>query len=180
MRKPKCSGWVWQKKKSDHIWSSINKVNNFIYLKKKRTSTPTESQEKWLWDLQLENVSDMDWKESYTIAFNRTASSKLRTFHFKFLHRRLPTNEFLKKINLKQSDKCCFCQREIETISHLFLRCYAINIFWNDGKQFFIQKSLKSNFVLTDLHLTGLFKGANCTAIDLVLLLRRYHIQALL
>ena len=117
-----------------------NKVNNFIYksLLRKRSSTPIRSQEKWLSDLQVENASDIDWKDAYTIAFHCTVSTKLRTFHYKFLHRRIATNDFLKKINLKQSDKCCFCQREMETISHLFLRCSATIAFWNDVKQFLI------------------------------------------
>ena len=41
---------------------SVSKVNNFIYKSqlKKRTSTPIGSQEKWLRDLQVENVSDID------------------------------------------------------------------------------------------------------------------------
>ena len=136
--------------------TSKSKVNNFIYksLLRKRISTPIRSQEKWLSDLQVENASDIDWKDAYTIAFHCTASTKLRTFHYKFLHRRITTNDFLKKINLKQSDKCSFCQREIETISHLFLRCSATIAFWNDVKQFLIQKGLKST-ALTDLHLTG-------------------------
>ena len=73
--------------------TSVSKVNNFIYKSqlKKRTSTPIRSQAKWLRDLQVENVSDIDWNEAYTIAFNCTASTKLRTFHFKFLlHRSHP------------------------------------------------------------------------------------------
>ena len=41
--------------------TSVSKVNNFIYKSqlKKRTSTPIGSQEKWLRDLQVENVSDI-------------------------------------------------------------------------------------------------------------------------
>ena len=93
------------------------------------------------------------------------------------MHRRIATNDFLKKINLKQSDKCSFCQREIESISHLFLRCSATIAFWNDVKQFLIQKGLKST-ALTDLHLTGLSKFAPSTAIDLVLLIGRHHIYS--
>ena len=41
MRKPKCSGWVWPKKKVTITdLTSVSKVNNFIYksLLKKRTS----------------------------------------------------------------------------------------------------------------------------------------------
>ena len=48
-----------------------------------------------------------------------------------------------------------FCQREIKTTSHLFLRCSATIAFWNDVKQFLIQKGLKST-ALPDLHLTRL------------------------
>ena len=83
--------------------TSKRKVNNFIYksLLRKRISTPIRSQEKWLSDLQVENASDIDWKDAYTIAFHCTASTKLRTFYYKFLHRRIATNDFLKKINLK-------------------------------------------------------------------------------
>ena len=93
------------------------------------------------------------------------------------MHRRIATNDFLKKINLKQSDKCSFCLREIETISHLFLRCSATIAFWNDVKQLLIQKGLKST-ALTDLYLTGLSKFAPSTAIVLVLLIGRHHIYS--
>ena len=84
---------------------------------------------------------------------------------------------FYRKLNLKQSDKCSFCQREIETISHLFLKCSATIAFWNDVKQFLIQKGLKRT-ALTGLHLTGLSKFAPSTAIDLVLLIGRYNIYS--
>ena len=61
---------------------SVSKVNNFIYKSqlKKRTSTPIGSQEKWLRDPQVENVSDIDWNEVYTIAFNCTALTKNLSF----------------------------------------------------------------------------------------------------
>ena len=61
--------------------TSVSKVNNFIYKSlKKRTSTPIGSQEKWLRDPQVENVSDIDWNEVYTIAFNCTALTKNLSF----------------------------------------------------------------------------------------------------
>ena len=62
--------------------TSVSKVNNFIYKSqlKKRTSTPIGSQEKWLIDPQVENVSDIDWNEVYTIAFNCTALTKNLSF----------------------------------------------------------------------------------------------------
>ena len=80
--------------------TSKRKVNNFIYksLLRKRISTPIRSQEKWLSDLQIKNASDIDWKDAYTIAFHCMASTKLKTFHYKFLYRRIATNGFLRKL----------------------------------------------------------------------------------
>ena len=98
------------------------KEGRWFYLKK-RTPPPIRSQGKWLRDLHVQNEYDVDRKVAYTIAFNCTLSTKLRTFHFKFLHRRIATNDFLKRINLVQSNKCCFCERKTETITHLFLSC---------------------------------------------------------
>ena len=105
-------------------------------------------------------------------------STKLRTFHFKLLHRRIATNDFLTKISLVQSDKCFFCEQETETITHLFLRCSITQSFWNDAKQFLFQKDLGNDFVLTDLHLIGLSNVPTYAAIDLALLLARYHIYS--
>ena len=48
--------------------TSKSKVNNFIFksLLRKISSTPIRSQERWLSDLQVENASDIDWKDAYT------------------------------------------------------------------------------------------------------------------
>ena len=70
-----------------------------------------------------------------------------------------------------------FCQREIKTTSHLFLGCSATIAFWNDVKQFLIQKGLKST-ALTDLQLMGLSKFAPSTAIDIVLLIGSYQVYS--
>ena len=54
-------------------------------------------------DLQVENASDIDWKDANTIAFHCTASTKLRTFHYKFLHRRNDVKQFLIQKGLKST-----------------------------------------------------------------------------
>ena len=64
-----------------------------------------------------------------------TKISKLLVFQFKLLHRRLATNNFLKKINLKDNDLCSFCQIEEETLIHLFWNCTVTSCFWHDLTQ---------------------------------------------
>ena len=65
------------------------------------------------------------------MAFQSTESAKLSiiTFNFKFLHRRISTNNVLKKIGLVDSEKCTFCERETEKLVHLFWACPKTQFF---------------------------------------------------
>ena len=68
------------------------------------------------------------------MAFQCTKSTKLITFNFKFLHRRISTNNFLKKIGLVDSEKCTFCERETEKLAPLFWACPKTQFFWTNLK----------------------------------------------
>ena len=68
------------------------------------------------------------------MAFQCTKSTKLINFSFKFLHRRISTNNFLKKIGLVDSEKCTFCEKETEKLAHLFWTCPKTQVFWTDFK----------------------------------------------
>ena len=50
-----------------------------------------------------------------------TKSTKLVEFHFKFLHRRVPTNDFLTKIGFQDNDNCTFCLDTSGIINPSFL-----------------------------------------------------------
>ena len=65
---------------------------------KQIASIPHKSQSKWLSDCNFQSVDYIDWRSSYSLAFLCTRESKLRTFQFKFLHRRIATNSYLFKI----------------------------------------------------------------------------------
>jgi len=61
-----------------------------------------------------------NWKEAYQMAFQCTKNTKLVIFNFKFLHRRISTNNFLKRNGLVDSEKCTFCEKETEKLAQLF------------------------------------------------------------
>ena len=61
----------------------------------------------------------------------RRAVNLSLAFNFKLLHRRLPTNCFLKKVGLRDDDKCSFCNKETENLIHLFWRCEKTKNFWD-------------------------------------------------
>ena len=68
------------------------------------------------------------------MAFQCAKSTKLITFNFKFLHRRISTNNFLKKIGLVDSEKCTFCDKETEKLAHLFWTCPKTQVFCTNFK----------------------------------------------
>ena len=96
-----------------------------------KSELPTLSQEKWHKEINLEPGHKVNWKAAYVLAFTCTKSSKLIVFNFKFLHRRLSTNSFLKKIGRIDNEKCTFCQYGKESLRHLFWECSKSRCFWN-------------------------------------------------
>ena len=113
-----------------------------------KQKTPFRSQEKWLADCELESHETIDWKSVYLLPFKCTKITKLITFQFKLLHRRLATNSFLKKIGVKESDWCTFCKTETESLIHLFWSCGVTSIFWQEFKQWITTnfENVNSNF----------------------------------
>ena len=94
-----------------------------------KASAPTLSQHKWLEDCNLRQ-NDINWSAAYQLASKITKSTKLREFQFRLLHRRLPTNDFLTKIRIKEDPQCSFCKEECEKLIHLFWNCPITALFW--------------------------------------------------
>ena len=86
----------------------------------------------------LETPDNVDWKAVYRTPFLCTKITKLIVFQFKLLHRRLATNTFLTKVNLRDNEQCTFCKSEKETLIHLFWTCDISNRFWQGLKQWII------------------------------------------
>ena len=97
-----------------------------------KSIAPTQSQQKWMKDCEINNAEDIKWRETYQLASKCTKSTKLKEFQFKFLHRKISTNDFLFKIRIKDDFKCSFCLEEPEKLLHLFWKCPKTASFWID------------------------------------------------
>ena len=84
----------------------------------KKASIPFKSQGKWLAEDSIGNET-VNWESTYLLPFWCTKETKLREFQFKFLHRRIATNDFLYKIGIKQSDSCTFCGEVTENLVNI-------------------------------------------------------------
>ena len=84
-----------------------------------KSEQPKQSQEKWHKEINIGPDENISWKAVYELAFKCTKNSKVIVFDFKFLHRRLATNTFLKKLGLVDDEVCNFCHSERESLYHL-------------------------------------------------------------
>ena len=85
---------------------------------------------KWQETLQME-LSKETMSKYFSINFQCTVESRLRSFQYKILQRCLTTNQFLNICNIN-TELCYFCNKEIETLEHLFWLCPLINLFWKE------------------------------------------------
>ena len=72
------------------------------------------------------------WKSIFLKCKKTTPDAQLKWFQFRLLHRLLPTKRFLYIRKLSESSVCTFCQREEESILHLFWDCQHVQKFWSD------------------------------------------------
>ena len=76
-------------------------------------------------------TTDM-WNTYYLLPRLVSRDTTLHYFQFRLLHRILPTNSLLNKINYADSSACTFCQRHPETLEHLFFECGTTQFFWKN------------------------------------------------
>ena len=97
------------------------------FLAKKQTTPMAKGWEKL--SVKYHHLT-IDWKRVYLLSFRTTLETKLREFHFKILNRIVFTNEKLFRFDMAESDKCAFCQTEVESIEHLHFSCKISSVFW--------------------------------------------------
>ena len=156
--------------------SNINK-ESYKRLVQNKASIPLQIQEKWLSEKDIGGNSTVNWQNAYYLPFLCTRETKLRVFQFKFLHRRMATNDFLCKIGIKQVDSCSFCEETTETLVHLFWNCKYTQAFWKKLLEWMSQNivNLKDSAFSPFLCL-GLVENVSNVLLHHLLLIARHYI----
>ena len=95
-------------------------------------------------------------------------------FQYELLLRILPTNRLLRLMKIRQSDLCSFCDKETETISHLFRECESALRFWNSLSLLVLETNvLRIDFKQRNI-LLGILKGL--LSVNYFILLGKYYI----
>ena len=91
--------------------------------------SPAEKFAKWedVLNFSIDNLNDY-----FVILKKACKYPYLYSFQYKLLYRIIPTNSFLYKIHYKDTKYCTFCNRNDETIEHLFYDCNVVHSFWDD------------------------------------------------
>ena len=100
------------------------------------------------WQAELDFNRGLNWKMLFYLPFQISKDASIRWFQTRINHRTLGTNYLLYKMKIKGMDKCTFCERHTETLTHLFWECEHVQYFWET-----FQIILKDNCGL-DLNLT--------------------------
>lgn len=113
---------------------SAIKESSFAYGLLNQCNVVPTAQQKWQAEIETDdiNMHDIDWKAVYAMPYKCTIDVKSQYFQYRFIHKILPSNEFLFKIGIVESDKCTFCGVEKETIKHVMWSCDKISSFWKE------------------------------------------------
>ena len=144
----------------------------------KKSTRPKKSQEKWVRDCKLQAVEDLNWTFIYSLPRICAVSTKLRSFQFKFLHRRIATNSFLFKIRISDTALCYLCKTDEETLIHLYWECSVTKSFGQSVKEFFVTIHLiPASHVLDMYECLGFGGEEDDVLLNHCLLLARYYIH---
>ena len=86
--------------------------------------------------------------ETWNNLFKNIKETKLLEMQWKILHNIYPTNVILKKIGIKQTEKCDFCN-EIDYVEHTFFNCNRLKMFW-EAISSLINKKLNKKIYLSE------------------------------
>ena len=103
--------------------------------------------------------ANFDWSLINLIPYECTTETYLQSLQFKIIHRYFLCNYKLHLWAILDNNKCAYCNA-IDTLTHYFVECESVRIFWKSLKAWFLRNF---QFVI------------NCTALDVLLQIPNYE-----
>jgi len=156
------------------VWQCIKKGNKYIQqILNYNLDTPAATSR---WNTCFENLN---WKEIFLHCYKTSGDVQLRWFQTRLLHRVLPTQRYLFLCKIKDSPLCNFCEKDEQSIVHLFFDCDLVSKFWNDLLVLLKEKCNHCHDIYFDqeLILFGLKLNVHTDAVlDLIILMAKFYI----
>ena len=114
-------------------------------------------------------------EEKSKLAFTLPHKVSLKAFQYKILNSILYTNKKLLQIRYYEHGGCTFCDKESETLHHLFFFCPYSNICWKqDENCYFTITNQVMALSLQDI-IIGI-RTLSCLLLNYLILIRKIHI----
>ena len=155
-----------------NIFRSSKGSKDMYTILNKNSSVPT-AQRKWN---TVFDINSNEWKQMYILPFKATACTKLHWFQFRINHNILATNYFLKKIKIIDDANCNFCQKENETIEHIFWGCENVQNLLGQVNSWFGDKNINQTFLKKTLIFGDVNKVYKDDVYNAILLSIKYYI----
>lgn len=111
-------------------------------MSKERLQRQWKARERGFLKIFFQTYSQVNLEYTYQLPFLCTTETKLRVFEFKFLHRKIATNDFLLKIGKNWRNTLVFLLRWFPRgNTHLFWNFKSTQTFWNNVSQWTCEKS---------------------------------------
>ena len=137
------------------------------------TNRKIKSVNQWSKDLQIK--LDVRTDKLFSIPFDINNDSNLQWFQFRINHRILGTNVLLEKMKIKDNKLCSYCNKDPETLLHLFLKCPQIIDFWKKLEQFIDSNCQDISFTISARNVIFGDTKAN-DALNTILILAKSYI----
>ena len=111
----------------------------YNYLNVKEVNPTTIN--KWKQELNVYGDVTVAVKDIFKVCFKTTYDSTVQWLQFKILYRLLPVGNYFKKINIKSPDCCRFCDKNVETILHIFYSCEKKQPLWSELSLYVYRKT---------------------------------------
>ena len=83
----------------------------------------------------------------------------------------------MKKINLKDNDKCTFCMESVELIDHIFLSCPKTAEIWEDHNLWIYEKTHIELLINFDFVIFGFLHKSDMNVVrNIIILLSKFYI----
>ena len=84
--------------------------------------------------------ADFEWNQIFQLPFKTKLETNLQWLQFQILHRIVPTNLYLFKLEFIDTPSCTYCNNDIETIYHLFLECFKVKELWLNIEEWLLNR----------------------------------------
>ena len=127
------------------------------------------------WSSSLgEQFSEEEWSQLFKISYKATLECRLQSIQYLMLHRAIVTNDSLYKWRIIEYNSCEMCNREVETIEHLYWECEQINRLWLDLWQI-LQRNVEGHNLCKRDILLGVKLEKNENLINhVIIIVKRY------